>query len=51
MNAERRSVSFLTRTEKQWTGSGDSPLILQGETAHLVQRSVVGEVDAVCALV
>lgn len=41
-----RIVKF-TRTEEQWTGSAHSPLILQSETADLVQGSVVGEVHAV----
>ncbi len=44
-------VSCLTRTEEQRTGSGHSPLILQNETADFVQGGVVGEVDAVWALV
>lgn len=44
-------VRCLTRTEEQRTGSGHSPLILQSETADLVQCGVVGEVDAVWALV
>lgn len=51
MKTEQRSVSTLTRTEEQRTSSGHSPLILQSETADLVQGSVVGEMDAVCALV
>ncbi len=51
MTTEWSSVSCLTRTEKQWTGSGHSPLILQRETADLVQGCVVCEVDAACALV
>lgn len=45
------SVSCLTRTEEQRTSSGHSPLILQSETAHLVQGSVIGEVDAVGSFV
>lgn len=48
---ETESSSALTRTEEQRTGSGDSPLVLQSEAGHLVQGSVVGEVDAGCALV
>lgn len=45
------NVSCLTRTQVQWTDSGHSPLILQSETAYLVQGGVVGEVDAIVSLV
>lgn len=41
----------LTRTEEQRTNSGHPPLILQSETADLVQGGVEGEVDAVWTLV
>ena len=44
-------LTRLTRTEEERTGSGHSPLVLQSETAHLVQGGVVGEVDAIGSLV
>ena len=51
MATERRSVRSVTWREEEGTSSGHPPLVLQSETVHIVQGSVEGEVDTVCALV